>query len=164
MRNTVTSVLGDKRVNYPDKRKPAERSVYPWMNRPFGRVAKILVMLIAQETLDIGETSTRKYKESGLDKEDLYRKLLFYLPWLPKEHLQVTGTELTSDKVRQRFYMMHLKGTRKHESRAVSQSDEHPLNNKVLRPMVPFVEKLYKLRKPITKGQVLAIDRHRGGR
>ena len=145
MKTNKSTLLGDKKVNYPDERASAAGRVnLPWEHDPILRTARSLIILICDQKIGLGETVDRDYRGAGLTKEWIFGELIKFMPWLPKYVRMKYGTELTPHKCRQRFYMTRLDGTAKGECHAVSMGREHYLNKEELRPIFIRSEILFK--------------------
>jgi hypothetical protein len=151
--NHVTT-NGHVRRNYKRTRQRTG-PVTQWLRMGWGRFAKCLLTLISEEKVKVGETYSRKFRESGLSESYLYERITYFMPWLPRLYLNARGKPLTPGIVYDRWHKQ-LYNTRSGSgnSYTVGQSHEHARNDKRLIPLLSYVEELYKEGRPLSQKQV----------
>ena len=141
---------------HPRKQKKralgATRRNFPWQHNPIGRVAKVIIGMIADKTAGSAAEIERDYKAAGVTAAFLYRQLMGILPCIADECLKVRGTPLKPSDVYHRFHKMFYDNTAEREQRG-RRSGEHYKSNPYLRPLIPAVDKLLRAGKIITPEQ-----------
>jgi len=155
-----TDVLENKFKNkpYPINRLPSrtKKCDYRWVSKKshVGKVAKILIYLIAQPTRkDEQVTISREFVKADY----LYDNFTRLLPWFNEmEYKADTGNEMTPSVLLNRHHKMYYKyDTKSPELRCVM-SNEHPLNSEKLAPFLQIAQTIFQNQKPVSREWVLA--------
>lgn len=121
------------------RRKPGTvRKVFYWRRDVIGQRALIVGLKIAHQRMTDEQLVKLPWKENGVTEEYLYSQMKVHYPEIFVRHLEVTGEELSSNKIYNRVHKMFYDNSRpKPERQCISR--EHPLNNRKLGLIEPQV-------------------------
>jgi hypothetical protein len=136
------------------KRGPGKPTSYPWVFRPEGRVAKTLIIMIAEQMMAHATTSTelsRKFRDAGLAEQELYARFVHLCPEFPAEYELVRTEAFTSNIVYDRWHKSGVYTNGEPGKGGKPQrSNEHYLNSRWLRPVVPACEEALRRGTPLS--------------
>lgn len=149
MPHTKNAQPGFKNINYPVDRAPQIcPKVYLTRIHPVGCAIKIIIELAAEHLGgNSNSTVTRKFKESGITRDNLYKLVTEVIPWFPEWYLrQSGGAPLTPNIIYNRFHKgvaYDNMGVDGDKTRRGVESDEHYNRSKALIPYAHAVQKLW---------------------
>jgi len=144
---------GFKNINYPTDRKSQDCKKVFLTRTPIGCCLKIIILL-AWEKLDgfKNSTVTRKFKESGITEDEIYREVIRFIPEIVDWYSE-QGSEFTPWIAWNRGHKgcaYDNDGVDNDPTRRGTLSDEHYTRSKALRPYAERIQKLWATKESIT--------------
>lgn len=125
--------------------------VYYFTRDPVGRFIKTLIGIAGDAKVGRDIVLRRNFTEQGAGKEALYNQVVLFAPWFPAYYRACRGVDLTPEIVYDRYNKMYYKDGQ------AGISDEHYLQDKKLQPIVPEVDRVFNIGKPVTEDEARKI-------
>lgn len=149
--NTLVAEKFKPRLNYKRKKTPSTKK-NQWRRTRLGRGSIIVIGLVGDEMSGGAAVAVSRDFPNA---EQLYKRVLAMLPWLP-EYYQ-GEKPLNVDIVKDRYHKMYYRNKTKTRQGRGAMSPEHYLHDERLRASVPAVERLYKRGRIITREELEAV-------
>lgn len=130
-------------------RQPRVGKIFPWTSNPYGRCVKTAIGIYGDQLT--GRTSeTRDVKGTvGASGVALLAFVRGVFIDFPAYYESIRELPLTENVVHARYHKMYYKNTAPREWRGY-RSNEHPLNDPKLQPLVPGIERILSRGMPVT--------------